>query len=155
MFGPQTLTKRNYTVLFLDVYYAMETAKPGEPGMTKDLLMDLVNKFKMITTASHFSVIIFCSLQQIGAFLAVLRTQLNISPDQAIWHRNNALQTNQHASGFTSSAEGLVFGFHDANTYQSSPGAVGIKADWQTPLSKEGNVFLQGGVTSTKVSFRL
>jgi hypothetical protein len=153
VFGPQTLKRRNFTVLFLDVYYAMESAKPGEPGMTTAQLCDLVNKFKIITTAPQFSIIIFCSLQQMGPFLQVLRTQLNISPDHGVWHRKNALQVNQHVHGFTSSVEGLVFGFHDTTT--SSQSVIGTKASWQLPHSATDNLFSHAGVTSTLVSFWL
>jgi hypothetical protein len=149
----QKVEKRNFTVLLLDVYYAMDSAKSGEAGMTAEALKSLLHKFMTITTAKHFTVIVFCSIQQQGPFLKVLRDQLNIAPENGIWHRTNAVLTNQHAHGFTSCAEGLVFGFHDAT--QSSPSATGTKAEWQRPIGEVQNVFTQPGVTSTKVSLRL
>lgn len=146
----QTLKKRNVTLFFLDVYYAMESSKSTEPGMTKDELSKLVSLFKMITSAQNFTIIIFCSLQQIGAFELVLRAQLNIAPEVGIWHRSNASQTNQYADGLTSSAEGVLIGYHD--TMQSSQFASGVKASWQKPLGGAQNVFAHDGVTSTAVS---
>ena len=113
--------------------------------MTKDELKELVNAFKTITTADHFSIIIFCSLQQIGPFDEVLRSVTNISPETGNWVRTGSvLQTNQYATGMISCVEGLVFGYHDA-TQQVVTGK-GKKAAWQICRRDLRNAFEYDGV---------
>lgn len=122
----------------------MPGSKKGEKGMTGDELEDLIKRFKDFTTAPNFTIIIFCSLQQLGPFDTALRNVLNICPELGVWHREEALSTNLYSNGFTSAAEGVIFGFHQAVGSANGKGAT--KSEWQRPRRAVHNVFHHRGV---------
>jgi len=145
IFVLQGLEKRNYQVLALDVYYALMHNKPGEDPLTPKELGTLIRAFKQITTARHATIIVFCSLQQQGPFWDVMNANTNIPAELGIWYRTNAVSTNQYCPGFSSAAEGLLFGFHDFTTVACT--ARGTKADWQRVDRNVQNVFPAEGLS--------
>jgi hypothetical protein len=135
----QLLPKLCYTVLCLDVFYAMTTEKKGEKGMTAAELTSLLETFKKLTTAPQFTVILFCSVEQVSFFKEVINNQLNCAAEAGIWYKENNICTNQYTSGFANAFECLLFGFHTSST--TSCTARGQKVDWQKPSRDVQNVF--------------
>lgn len=115
--------------LLLDVYYCMPSSKPGEDGMTSDEFKRLVTGFKAITKAENqISIIAFCSVQMVGAFMRVLEQVTNLKPEVAFWHRPNSQPNNQYQNSLVSSVEAIVLGFHDMSAEGTSKPT---KAEWQ------------------------
>jgi hypothetical protein len=132
------------------VYYTLSRdVKPGEEAMDKTEFEQLITDFQMVTKAKQYTIIVFCSLQQLGTFETVLKHKTNIKPQTAVWHRTDAMFSNQYTECFASAAEGVLFGYHDR---EAAAGKEGKKATWQVPDRELQNVFSFKQAVSQKVT---
>ena len=124
----------NYTIIFLDCQYELDTEKASsktDKALTPKLLETFIENVKSVTTATHWSLIIFCGFKQQNDFLEVCEKSCSLGASRFFWKRErnpNHMQNYVNTKERLNNIEAGLVAYH-CNREKGDP--TGGRQDWQ------------------------